>query len=193
MSYIKKLMWLVAFLIVIPTQVNADGGFNISHLVQWKGTGVPVELPKGVGGKVVPAGTACYEVPMVIPQTGIRIGTGFDCISNSGSLVDTGEGTVTTYYIFVFSGLGSIISQNRVVVRNAADNDAYNPVPTGEDPVNKDLTHILGSFPDDDTIVGGTKRFKKTEGKVRVSGGVSLANFPSEIVFDDLFVIDLER
>ena len=191
MKMIKQLLWTTGLLIFIalPIQANATGEIGFTQIVQWKGAGLPVALPAGVGGDVVPEGTPCYEVPMVMPQTGIRIGTGFDCITNPGSLPSTGEGSVTTYYIFAFRGRGSIISENRVVVRLSEDYDDLNPPST---PFNQNITHILGSFPSENTIVGGTRRFKKAEGKVRVSGAVSLANFPDEIVFDDLFVIDFE-
>jgi hypothetical protein len=183
---------IILIFIGLPIQSHAKGGLNLVRIVQWKGTATPVELPKSVGGDIVPAGTPCYEVEMVNPLTGWRIGTGYDCITNPGSLVVTGEGTVTTYYIFVFRGRGSIISHNRVVVRSSSDDDVYNPVPTGQDPVNLHFTHILGSFPNENTIAGGTRRFKNASGKVRVSGGVSLANFPDTIEFDDLFVIDFD-
>ena len=191
MKMIKQLLWTTGLFIFValPIQADATGAVGFTQIVQWKGIGLPVALPVGVGGNVVPAGTACYEVPMVMPQTGIRIGTGFDCISNPGSLVDYGEGTVTTHYIFAFRGRGSIISENRVVVQLAADNDPMNQT---SNPVNTNLTHILGSFPSENTIAGGTRKFRKAEGKVRVSGAVSLANFPNEIVFDDLFLIDFE-
>ena len=181
----------VFIVIILPFHTSIAGGIGFTQIVQWKGVGEPVTLPAHIGGNVVPKGMPCYKVPMVMPQTGIRIGTGFDCITNPGSL-STGEGTVTTYYIFAFRGRGTIISENRVVVRLATDDDNMNPVPTGSPPVNENFTHILGSFPSENTIVGGTRKFRKVEGKVRVSGGVSLANFPAEIVFDDLFVFDLE-
>lgn len=183
---------IILIFIGVPIQSQAKGGINLVRIVQWKGTATPVELPKGVGGGVVQAGTPCYEVEMVNPSTGWRIGTGYDCITNPGSLVVTGEGTVTTYYIFAFRGRGSIISHNRVVVRSSSDDDTFNPVPTGQDPVNLNFTHILGSLPTENTITGGTRRFKNASGKVRVSGGVSLANFPDTIEFDDLFVIDFD-
>jgi len=191
MNATKFFLCITSLLIFItmPAQATAGGTVGFTQLVQWKGTGVPVELPAGVGGNVVPAGTPCYEVPMVMPQTGVRLGTGFDCISNPGSLPIVGEGSVTTYYIFAFLGRGSIISENRVVVRIAEDYDEANLTSL---PFNTEVTHILGSFPTDNTIVGGTRRFENTEGKVRVSGAVSLANFPNEIVFDDLFVIDFK-
>ena len=184
---------LIVIVVGFPIQAHAKGNANFVNIVQWKGSATPVELPEGVGGDVVLAGTPCYEVEMVNPATGWRIGTGYDCIANPGSLLDANEGTVTTYYIFSFLGRGSIISHNRVVVRSASDDDTYNPVPVGHGPVNSDFTHILGSFPTDNTIEGGTRRYKNASGRVRVSGGVSLTNFPTTIEFDDLFVIDANR
>ncbi|MGD8568514.1 MAG: hypothetical protein PVJ39_10530 [Gammaproteobacteria bacterium] len=182
----------VSIMIFLPFQSSIAGGLGFTQIVQWKGVGEQVTLPAHIGRDVVPAGITCYKVPMVMPQTGIRIGTGFDCITNPGSLPAVGEGTVTTYYIFAFQGRGTIISENRVVVRSALDSDELNPVPMGSPPANENFTHILGSFPSENTVVGGTRKFRKAEGKVRVSGGVSLADFPNTIVFDDLFVFDLQ-
>jgi hypothetical protein len=194
MSLVKLCLRTVSVFIVtlLPFQSGIAEGVGFTQIVQWKGVGEPVTLPAHIGRNVVPAGITCYKVPMVMPQTGIRIGTGFDCITNPGSLPAVGEGTVATYYIFAFRGRGTIISENRVVVRSALDSDEMNPVPIGSPPVNENLTHILGSFPSENTIVGGTKKYRKAQGKVRVSGGVSLADFPNTIVFDDLFVFDLQ-
>ena len=184
----RNSFFIVVFMLAFSA--HADG-LNIVRLVQWKGVGVPVALPEGLGGEAVPAGTPCYKVPMLLPNTAIRIGTGFDCLTNPGSLAGTGEGTVTTNYIFSFQGLGSIVSKNRVVIRSAADDDVLNPPGVEEQSVNKHITHILGSFPEGDNIVGGTHRFSEIEGgHVRVSGAVSLANFPQELVFDSLYVIE---
>ena len=192
MNIQRKICALLFTVLLLSPMYALAGRVDVVHVVQWLGVGLPVSLPEGVGGDTVPAGTPCYEVPMVIPNTSIRIGSGYDCITNAGSLLDTGNGTVTTYYIFAFRGQGSIVSQNRVVVRAASDDDELNPISGDESPVNEHITHILGSFPSKDTIVDGARRFRNAKGRVRVSGAVSLANFPNEIVFDDLFIIDTE-
>jgi len=181
--------FVVIFMLAFSAHADSSG---IIPLVQWKGTGVPVSLPEGLGGEVVPAGTPCYKVPMLLPNTAIRIGTGYDCLTNPGSLAATGEGTVTTNYIFAFHGLGAIVSQNRVVIRSAADDDVLNPQGLEASAVNQRITHILGSFPATDNIVGGTRRFRELHGgRVRVSGAVSLANFPEELVFDSFYTIEM--
>ena len=198
MNTLKTYLWSACLLSIIAIPAHGDAynsghskdAINVFQLVQWKGVGVPVSLPKGVGADVVAEGSPCYTVPMVQPQTGIEIGTGYDCITNPGSLVELGAGTVTTYYIFAFRGRGSLVSENRVVVRMADDTDSMNPIPTDSVSANDDMTHILGSFPTNNTIAGGTGFYRKAKGQVRVSGAVSLAHFPDEIVFDDLFVIN---
>jgi len=169
---------------------HADGS-NIIQLVQWKGAGMPVALPEGLGGETAPAGTLCYKVSRLLPNTAIRIGTVFDCLTHPGSLAGAGEGTVTTNYIFSFHGLGLIVSQNRVVIRSAADDDVSNSPSIEESPVNKRITHILGSFPGTGHIIDGTRSFSEIEGgRVRVSGMVGLANFPEVLVFDNLLIIE---
>ncbi len=182
----------VVLLASISTMASAreHGGHNL--LVQWKGVALPASLPAGVGGDTVPAGTSCFKLPMVTPGTNIRIGTGFDCIANLGSVPTTGEGTVTTYYIFVFGDEGSIVTQNRAVVRLSADDDPLNPIPVSGASGNGNSTHLVGSTSTENTIADGTRQFRNAEGNVHVTGAPNLASFPAQIVFDHIFVIDLK-
>jgi hypothetical protein len=53
-------------------------------------------------------------------------------------------------------------------------------------------THLIGSFPANNTVVDGTGRFHKTSGRVRVSGAAELSQYPEQIVFDHLFVMDFD-
>lgn len=184
----KKLLAIFALVCVgfsFPIQAA-----DITLIVQFKGTGTAAPLPDHVSGGVLPAGTPCYRVAIVEPRSGFRLGTAYDCIANAGSILATGEGTGTTFYVYVFA-VGSIVSNNRVVLRNAADSDGLNPVPPGQTPVNKAFTHIAGSFPSEDTIVGGTGLFKNLKGRVSSLGGVSFANFPSNIEFSEMHLLTL--
>lgn len=188
MNVIRSCIFACAIL-GLPLLSHADG-FNTTQVVHWKGVGVPVQLPEGLGGDTVPAGTTCYKVPMFLASNGIRIGSGYDCIFALGSAATTGEGSVSTHYVFAFQGMGSFISENRVILRAGTDNDELNPVLDGEVAFNSEITHILGSLPQGDNIVDGTRRFRKVSGRVRASGAVSQANLPAELVFDTLYVIE---
>jgi hypothetical protein len=162
----------------------AGPGQTVNLVVQWKGTGELGPLPAGVGGDVVPDEFPCVSVPMFEPSTGKRIGTGYDCVTDFGSLPTLGYGAVTTYYIFQFYKLGSIVSENTVTVQ---------PVVTGS--MAGDFSHVVGGFPtdDQDTIQGGTRAFKHAEGRVRVSGGVNVLQFPPQLGFNYLFKVILDN
>ena len=77
-------------LVVILAGAGEGGNAKEVRVVQWKGTGTPVEeLPEHVAGLVVPecgGNVIIFEVDMFDPRTGRLIGTGYDCI-NTTSLV----------------------------------------------------------------------------------------------------------
>jgi len=155
------------------------------RVVQWKGTGTNIsveELPEYIADLVPECGAyvAIFKVDMFDPTTGRLIGTGYDYITDLGTVPDVGSGVVTTCYIFDFSHSGAIISENELTVQPALEDTCGS------------LTHILGSFPGENTINGGTGKYENVEGRVRVSGGASLASFPESIEFDHLFVITLD-
>jgi hypothetical protein len=159
-------------------------------VVQWKGTGTYVGNTSGnLSGYLaglVPTGdekcVAIFKVNMFDPTTGRCIGTGYDYITDlgEGDVLTNHSGVVTTCYIFDFSrsGHGAIISKNNVTIQPALGDTCGS------------LECILGSFPDEDTIKGGTGKYKHVEGGcVRVSGGVNLTSME----FDHLFVITLDK
>ncbi len=59
-----------------------------------------------------------------------------------------------------------------------------------EDP---NVTHITGSFPTENNIVYGTKKFEDASGTVRLSGGVDMSDFPNTIFFDCIFLVNLHE
>ena len=182
---------IMVSLVVILADAG-EGGQDKVRVVQWKGTGTYVGNTSGNLSEdladLVPEGDeeceAIFKVDMFDPRTGRLIGTGYDYITN---ITHIGSGAVvTTCYIFDFSrsGNGAIISKNNVTVQPALEGNCGS------------LTLILGSFPDENTIEGGTAKFKNVEGRVRVSGGANLTNFagdPRSIEIDDLFVITLTK
>lgn len=175
---------LLMFMSAYPLSVMASSGDALNLVVQWKGTGEIGPLPAGIGGDVVPEDFPCVSVPMLNPRTGQRIGTGYDCVTDFGSLPTLGYGAVTTYYIFHFDKQGSIITENIVTVQ---------PMIPGS--MDGGFSHVVGGFPtdDQDTIQGGTRGFKNAKGRVRASGGVNVLQFPPLLSFNYLFQITLDK
>lgn len=167
-----------------PFAAMATSGPAVNLVVQWKGTGELGPLPAGVGGDVVPEGFQCVSVVMLDPRTERRIGTGYDCVTDFGSLPVLGYGAVTTYYIFHFFNRGSIITENVVTVQ---------PMLAGS--MDGGFSHVVGGFPanDQDTIQGGTRAFKGVEGRVRASGGVNVLQFPPLLSFNYIFQIIIDK
>ena len=93
-----------------------------------------------------------------------------------------------TAYVLDFKSQGAIVTVNTVMVQPALD---ALPDDTG-------ITHIVGDFPAEQTIYSGSRRFKKVEGSVRVSGGNDLRELDladpvsSFITFDYLFVVSFD-
>jgi hypothetical protein len=139
----------------------------------------------------------CFDVDLVDPNNGLKLGTGSDCLSdvevlNPGApgcedptvsiagcnvrLIDTA--------IFQFSD-GTIVSQGAVSL----------PVALDEGTLNAGITHVTGSFPTDNNILYGTGRFENVQGRVRVSGGVNMTNTVAgnEITFDCFFHLQTEE
>lgn len=55
------------------------------------------------------------------------------------------------------------------------------------------FTHVVGDVdPGTNNAIFGTKRFANATGDVRLSGIVDLTNFPDEMGFNCIFVIDLD-
>ena len=54
------------------------------------------------------------------------------------------------------------------------------------------MTHVVGEIPEGNSIIGGTGRFAKRTGTVRLSGAVGMADFPNSVVFNCIFMIDLD-
>jgi len=177
--------------LIISTSAQARGSSPGPDLmVQWKGDAFPATLPANVGGDTVPEGSECFKVTMTNPNTGFEIGNGYDCITNLGSFVDTGEGTITTRYIFVFTDGSSIVTENRVIAKQVEDNDPLNPIPAGGESANGNSTHSIGGFPSNNTIIDGFQRFSKASGRVTVFGAPNLSFLPGKIVFDHLFLVE---
>ncbi len=180
---------MMSLAVVLAGAGEGDKAKDVRVVVQWKGAGTNVTdegLPDHLA-ELVDLAPECekpiliFKVDMLDPTTGRSIGTGYDYITNLSINSTTGSGVATTCYIFDFSrsghGHGVIISKNDLTLQPALEGNCGS------------LTHILGSFPDENNIQCGTGKFKNVEGRVRASGGVNLTSAE----FDHLFVITLDK
>jgi hypothetical protein len=139
----------------------------------------------------------CFDVDLVDPNSGLKLGTGSDCLSdvevlNPGqpgcenpdqSIAGCNVRLIDTA-IFQFSD-GTLVAQGAVSI----------PVALDEGTLNAGITHVTGSFPTENNILYGTGRFENVQGRVRVSGGVNMSNTvaANEITFDCFFYLQIEE
>lgn len=176
----KNRRWTTSALLVSSLALLAIPAGAELTVVHFLGAGVPVD-PADVPGSdlvPVPAGALCYKVPMLDPDSGFRIGTGFDCLSEIVANPVLSKITLTDTAYFRFPG-GLFVSEGSVVIRSAG-------------PGHGATTHITGGFPEFPNILAGRGQHAGIAGTVRVSGGVDMSAFPATIGFDCLFVIDTD-
>ncbi|MCI0508235.1 MAG: hypothetical protein L0Z73_19340 [Gammaproteobacteria bacterium] len=186
----KFLLLVFVTIVLLPPAAIADRLLNLNLVVQMKGRGgfeIPPDdiaqlLPQGAGG--------CFVTDLADPDTSWIIGKGYDCLLGAPVFVG-GEGgfTIETAYVMDIRNMGAIVTVNNVTVQPALDAP---PEETG-------ITHIVGDFPAGPTIYSGSRRFKNSEGSVRVSGGNDLRELDltspetSFITFDYLFVVSFHK
>jgi hypothetical protein len=139
----------------------------------------------------------CFDVDLVDPNSGEKLGTGSDCLSdlevlnpgdpgceNPAESIGGCDVRLLDTTIFNFSD-GTLVSQGAVSI----------PVANDEDTLDAGITHVTGSFPTENNILYGTGRFENVQGKVRVSGGVNMSTTveTNEITFDCFFHLQLEE
>lgn len=134
----------------------------------------------GIGGDAF-----CFDVDLFNAKTGQLVGTATDCLSD---ILSSGDGLELTGTTTFNLPQGTLVTRGFTTVQ---------PVTQTTFTANGDLiTHITGASDVGNAILSGTKRFKNTEGTVRLSGMVDVSQFfgnPGDpIFFDCLFVIDLE-
>ncbi len=107
------------------------------------------------------------------------IGDGLDCLIILEAEEDDGM-SVDRTTVFNFPE-GRMVANGRTTV-----------VPIFGD-ASPQYTHVVGDVnPATLNVVSGTKRFEDRTGNVRLSGIVNLSYFPDTILFNCIFVIDLD-
>ena len=170
----------------------------LSLVVQLGGTAVGETRQIDTDGDGAPDKEAnCFDVDLVDPNSGLKLGIGSDCLSDL-EVLNPGEPGCedpaasiagcnvrlidTTIFQFID---GTIVSQGAVSI----------PAVLDEGSLNAGITHVTGSFPTENNILYGTGRFENVQGRVRVSGGVNMSNTvaANEITFDCFFYVQTEE
>ena len=145
-------------------------------VVTLKGLGIPVDTPDDVSGD-------CFKTELLDTHTGRVIGDGLDCLVIADSDLD-GNLLVDRTTVFNFHK-GKM--KGRLVARGMT---TVVPIFGASSP---DYSHVVGDVDSSTSnIVSGTKKFKHSTGNVRLSGIVNLGDFPNTILFNCIFVIDLD-
>ena len=150
---------------------SAEAAADPNIVVVLRGLGATTTAPSGVPG-------VCFETDLYDATTDRIIGKGTDCID-----------------IIVATSTG--ISVNRTTIFNFPQGELRANGTTTVVPIfgasSPDYTHVVGDV-DDTTlnIISGTKRFAGRTGNVRLSGIVNLGDFPNTILFNCIFIIDLD-
>ena len=126
----------------------------------------------------------CWAVPLVDPASEIPLGTGIDCLYPFNVDDDPGPGISLQALSFFIFDSGTIVTLGLTSVR---------PFRAGVGDAEEGVTHMTGSIPADRTgVIGGTDAFAGKEGSARVSGAVSLRDFPGELTLDCLWLVEVE-
>lgn len=140
--------------------------------------------------KAIVSGATCFTANMRLTLSGQSLGTGIDCLVTK-AINDGGPGiNVQALSLFIFDGRGkrSIVTLGKTSVRPFIKNvgDASGGV-----------THMTGSIPSadgsGDGIIGGSGKYAKATGTVRVSGAMDLSKKTgAPVVFDCLWLLEVQ-
>lgn len=178
----RKSVWSMAIvlgiaLLVVGSSLDAREGPK-NFVVLLSGTDDTPEVRTFDGVDYV-----CYDVDLVNPTTGRRIGDAADCLEFPASVApigDDGGFGINNLTFFDLPG-GTVVSLSRTTIQ---------PV---ESPAAGVATHITGEVDGSDNIVPGlgTGRFHGATGSTRLNGTVDMSAFPT-ITFSCLFVISID-
>ena len=139
----------------------------------------------------------CFDVDLVEPNSGLKLGTASDCLSNleplnahddacdpDQSLEGCNVRLVDTTF-FRFTTGDTIVAQGPVSIPVVLDRVSPK---TG-------ITHITGSFSNKNNILYGTGRFEDVKGRVRLSGAVDMSDTVANniITFDCFFYLSTNK
>lgn len=128
----------------------------------------------------------CWAVDLIDSASQIPLGTGIDCLEPLSDADDSqGAGiSLRALSLFVMKS-GTIVTLGLTSVRPFRDGNIGN--------ANGAVSHMTGSIPSDKSgVIGGTGAFADKIGAARVSGAVFLGNFPAQITFDCLWIVEVE-
>jgi len=177
------------FFMILVTLLSASGasaaGIGKNIVVILEGTGTPDTSGEhfnqlGLEDELAELGGAtCFDIDLIDAKTGNVIGSGADCLSRITPSSDDNGMLLTATTFFYFPG-GTLVSQGLVTVQPKIDGL-------------EGFTHVTGAAPSPskNNVIYGDRKFKDAAGSVRLSGLVNLGNFPSSIIFDCVFVIDI--
>ena len=171
LSAITRVCLLGAMLLAsVGSTVLAEGA-DPNIVVVLRGDGTLLDEPPVEGA-------LCYPADLIDAGTDRTIGTGIDCLSN---ITSVGDGFLLDRTTFLHFPEGTLIASGPTTVMPSA----------GGTP---GFSHIVGEIPAPGTnsIDSGTGRFSGATGSVRLSGAVNMGAFPAAIVFNCIFVIDLD-
>ena len=127
-----------------------------------------------------PTGATCFDVDLQDPHTGQTIGTATDCLAN---ITPVGGGLSLVGTTFFKLPGGTIVTQGNTTVQPTTTNVASSLAT---------FSHITGANGTGNAVIGGTGRFRKASGTARLSGQVDLVSIAPGIIFDCIFIIDLD-
>jgi hypothetical protein len=167
-AFTQLVIFLVA-MAVVPGAGAANADPNIVVLLRGSGE-LMAEPPID--------GALCYEAELVNAQTDATIGSGVDCLQN---ITSVGDGFALDRTTFMYFPSGDLVAAGPTTVM---------PFTTNALP----YTHVVGDLPDAtvNSIVDGTRRFAGRTGRVRLSGAVGMADFPVSVLFNCIFIIDMD-
>ena len=123
------------------------------------------------------------------PNTGNKIGTGVDCLHIDDNAVDFDYIELTAHSFFLLPGNNSFVSSGTTTVRAFRPGIGQGDRGDGQGMI----THMTGSLPVSNNVVGGTGRFANVPGMVRLSGAVDLSAFDiGDIFFNCIFIAHFE-
>ena len=184
--------------------IVSDDDADLAELLELDG------MPTEVRDALLDIKTYCYRAPLRDTDSGLRVGTGYHCIAQIVHNCPPVIAPIRRADVFGDSALRPASDVHPDIIRDCPDVQfvefivfrfADGIIVAGtQTTIQKNLTgntdkitHITGFFPKGNNIVFGTRRFRGIEGRVRLSGGVNLDNFPEVVGLNSLFQVKFRQ